>query len=123
MSVSRRSRWLPAVPIVAAAVAAMLGLMFLAAPGLHASAESPKATAGYQTVDDLVLAVDLPETKEGKRPELSVELLDRDGKVIETQTPTLPGKEATSLRVAFKRPKEKLGNIKVRLTSGGKSSE
>src|SRR5262249_41555888 len=60
MSTSARGRWLPAVPIIAASAVAVIGLMFVTAPGLRANPETPKATAGYQTVDDLVLAVDLP---------------------------------------------------------------
>src|SRR5262249_39232842 len=123
MSERRRHRWLlPAVPLAFAALLVVAGLTLIRSPG-EARAAEPKATAGFQTVDDLVLAVELPEIKKGKRPELTLELLDRDGKVVETQTPKLPGNEAASLRVAFKRPKEKLDHLKVRLTSGKKSSE
>src|SRR5262245_56481817 len=114
----------PALPItLAVIVLGVIGLVILGPRGPQAQAESPKATAGFQTVDDLVLAVDLPAIAKGNRPELTVELLDRNGDVLESQTPKLPGNEAASLRVAFKRPKEKLGNIKVRLTSGKKTSE
>src|SRR5262245_13139604 len=122
MSAPRR-RWLvPVVPLACAAILTILGLYTLSPPGNDARAAEPKATAGYQTTEELVLAVELPALDKGTRPALTLELLDRDDKVIEKQTPKLPGNEAASLRVAFARPKEKLDHLKVRLTSGKKSS-
>src|SRR3954463_925642 len=124
MSERRPRRWLlPAGPIAFPVLVTAAGLTLITQPGSEARAADPKATAGFQTVDDLVLAVELPALAKGKRPDLTLELLDRDGKVVETQTPKLPGNEAASLRVAFKRPKEKLDHLKVRLTSGKKTSE
>src|SRR5262245_19360804 len=123
MSDNRRHRWLwPAVPILAAVFVGAGLLTFIVPPGQQAQAAEPKATAGFQTVDDLVLAVDLPPIDKGKRPDLTLELLGKGDKILETQMPKLPGNEAAALRVAFKRPKDKLGDLKVRLTSGKKSS-
>ncbi len=120
---SRRTR--AAVPIaVAVAGAALVGLAFLGPPGPRAqAADPPTATAGFQTTEQVVLAIDLPALQKGKRPELTVELLGPDGKVIDTQTPELPGREAASLRVAFKRPKVRADRLTARLTSGGRSVE
>jgi hypothetical protein len=110
------------VPIsLAAAATALVGLMLLDPSGQQARAGAPKATAGYQTTEQLVLAIDLPAHKEGKRPALSVELLGPDGKVIDKQSPTLPGHEATSLRVVFKRPRVQADQITARLSSADKS--
>jgi hypothetical protein len=121
MSISRRRRLLAAVPItVAVAGAAVLGLMFLNSP---AAADPPTATAGFQTTEQLVLAIDLPALDARTRPALTVELLDPDGKVVASQTPELPGCEAASLRVVFKRPKLRADRLTVRLTSGRKSIE
>jgi hypothetical protein len=121
MSIARRGRR-AAVPIAVAAVAAtLLGLMLLVPPGPAVGADAPKATAGYQTTEQLVLAVDLPALKDGKRPALTVELLGPDGKVVDKQSPALPGPEAASLRVAFKRPGLRADQLTAQITSAGKS--
>lgn len=118
-----RHHWLlAAVPIALVVLAVVLGLTLVTPPGSEARAAEPRATAGFQTTEELILAVDLPALDKGTRPTLTLELLDRNDKVIATQTPKLPGNEAASLRVAFERPKEKLDHLKVRLTSGKKAS-
>src|SRR5262245_15826975 len=105
---SPRRRWLvPVLPLACAAILTALGLWSLSPPGDVQAAE-PKATAGFQTTEELVLAVELPALDKGSRPELTLELLDRNNEVIEKKTPKLPGNEAASLRVAFARPNEKL---------------
>jgi hypothetical protein len=117
----QRRRLFAAVPIAAAAGAVLVALAFLASPRQQALAAAPRATAGFQTAEELVLAVELPALKEGKRAPLTVELLGPGDKVIEKQAPDMPGREESSLRIAFKRPKEQPGRLTLRLSSGGKS--
>ena len=100
MSASRRSPWYyPWAPlgIGALTVAAVVALLLAGPPGPAGPGRRrrsrPQAAAGFQTTDKLILTVNLPARREAQPADtLRVELIDPDGKVLDSATSAGPAR-------------------------------
>jgi hypothetical protein len=106
-------------------VAALAGLTLLAAreQGARAGDSAPRATAGYQTTERLVLTVAVPAGGRSAARTLRVELLGPDKTVIDKAARKLPARSASSQRFEFPTPKVGKDQITVRTRLGKKQAE
>ncbi len=131
MSASRRSPWYyPWAPLGIGAVtaAAVVALLLAGPPAQQAQAApalTPRAAAGYQTTDKLVLTVNLPRAEKPQPSDtLRVELVDADGKVLTSdERKVQPGNGPTSHRFELASPKIAADKLTLRCTFGGEKME
>ncbi len=109
--------WLP----LALAVALLVGQVgvFLLGPATQPAHGGPPAlevTAGFQTTERLLLTVNLPaHDKGGSRGPLIVELVDPDGKVLDSaRNDTVGNQETRTYRFEFAQPKLAADCVMVR---------
>jgi hypothetical protein len=100
----------------------LIGLSLLVPPGQDArGADRARIAAGFQTTDSLKLTLDVPASNRTKK--VSIELVDRKGKVVATKEESLPGGEARQITVKFDNVKLKPAQLTVRCKHDGKSAE
>ncbi len=109
--------WLP----LALAVMLLVGLIgvFLLGPATQPAVGGPPApevTAGFQSTERLLLTVNLPaHDKGGSRGPLIVELVDPDGKVLDSARKDAVGNQETKIyRFEFAQPKLTADRVMVR---------
>ncbi len=131
MSASSRSPWYyPWAPLgIGAVVVAAVGVLLLAGPPVQqahaAPVLTPEAAAGFQTTDKLVLTVNLPTAgKTQPADKLRVELIDPDGKIIDSgEQQAQPGDAPNAYRFELMSPKLPAEKVTLRCTFGKEKME
>jgi hypothetical protein len=118
--------WVPLGLAGAVLIGLGAGIFFtMSGPQASAAVLTPEAAAGFQTTDKLALTINLPAA-DGKKlinnryGNLTVELLDQDGKIIDKDKQDVGSlKEAKTIRFEFAAPKVPTDQVTVRCRFDG----